>query len=402
MTAVAPVNPFLYLQRNADADPRGIFLRTPDTSLTNAEAVVEVKKLAYELRRLGVAAGDLVALDLPDRLSILFTEAVYHEAAISTVVPREYVANGRLPVRWIFASGTPSVLPGATVVTVDARFLQRVNENPYGISPSEAPIEILRIVFSSGTTGTPKAIALGRDMEQLMDAALATWFQAGPNLTTMDTGTAPGMGEFSLSVKARQPFLSVGGATPEATARLIAAQSVRTLKGSLAQVVAVVEHVEAQQQTLPSIDVVQVIGTTVPPTVAERLRSVTGGCRIIGTYGSTEAGSATFRAYDTDDPFDVGPVAPGATIEIVDDDDQPLPPGEVGRIRHRSPGMVRGYYDDPEATALGFKDGWFYPGDLGYLREDGGLSLAGRESEILNAGGVKVDQNRIDHLALEH
>src|SRR5690606_12183786 len=134
----------------------------------NAEAVVEAKKLAYELRRLGVRAGDLVALQLPDRLSVLFTEAVYHEAGVSTVLPREYVPDGRLPLRWVFTSADREPIAGATTVTVDSRFLQQVNQNPYGISPSEAPIEILRIVFSSGTTGTPKAIALGREMEQLM------------------------------------------------------------------------------------------------------------------------------------------------------------------------------------------------------------------------------------------
>jgi acyl-coenzyme A synthetase/AMP-(fatty) acid ligase len=351
---------------------------------------------------MGVAAGDLVALDLPDRLSIVFTEAIYHEAAIGLVLPREYVPDGRLPVRWLFSSGTPNPFPGATVVTVDAPFLQRVDQNPYGISHSDAPIEILRIVFSSGTTGTPKAIALGREMEQLMDAALPTWFQAGPNLTTMDTGSAPGLGELFLSIKAGHPFLSVGGATPAATAKLIADQSVRTLKGSLAQVVELLDQVESDGTALPSVDVVQVIGTSVPPAVAERLRSLTGGCRIISTYGSTEAGSATFRAYDSDDPFDAGPIAPGAEVQIVDDQDAPLPQGEIGRIRYRSYGMVHGYYGDPEATALGFKDGWFYPGDLGLIRPDGGLTLAGRESEILNAGGVKVDPNRLDHTALEH
>jgi acyl-CoA synthetase (AMP-forming)/AMP-acid ligase II len=239
-------------------------------------------------------------------------------------------------------------------------------------------------------------------MEQLMDAALATWFQAGPNLTTMDTGTAPGLGELFLSVKAGHPFLSVGGATAEATARMITDQSVRTLKGSLAQVVELVDHVESAGGALATIDVVQVIGTSVPPTVAARLRAITGGCRIISTYGSTEAGSATFRAYDSDDPFDAGPIAPGAMVEIVDDQDAPLPQGEIGRIRYRSYGMVQGYYGDPEATVLGFKNGWFYPGDLGLLRADGGLTLAGRESEILNAGGVKVDPNRLDHTALEH
>ncbi|MDQ2669587.1 MAG: hypothetical protein M3Y31_03070, partial [Gemmatimonadota bacterium] len=70
-------NPFLYLQRNADEHPDGVFMRTADSVVTNAEAVVETKKLAYELRRLGVQAGDLVALQLPDRLSVLFTEAIY-------------------------------------------------------------------------------------------------------------------------------------------------------------------------------------------------------------------------------------------------------------------------------------------------------------------------------------
>jgi acyl-coenzyme A synthetase/AMP-(fatty) acid ligase len=402
VSATPLVNPFLHLQHNADRNPRGVFVRTPEVTLTNAEAVVEVKKLAFELRRLGVAARDLVALDLPDRLSILFTEAIYHEAAIGLVLPREYVADGRLPVRWIFSSGTAQAIPGATVITVDLPFLQRVDQNPYGISPSDAPIDILRIVFSSGTTGTPKAIALSREMELLMDAAVSTWFQAGPNLTTMDTGTAPGIGELFLSVKAGHPFLSVGGATPAAMTKLIADESVRTLKGSLAQVVELIEHVESAGQSLQTIDVVQVIGTSVPPAIAARLRALTGGCRIISTYGSTEAGAATFRAYDSDDPFDAGPIAPGATVEIVDDQDVPVPQGEIGRIRYRSFGMARGYYGDPEATALGFKDGWFYPGDLGSIRADGGLTVAGRESEILNAGGVKVDPNRLDHLALEH
>src|SRR5690606_4877918 len=108
-----------------------------------------------------------------------------------------------------------------------------------------------------------------------------------------------------------------------------------------------VDHAEAQQRMLPTIDVVQVIGTSVPPTVAARLRSITGGCRIISTYGSTEAGAATFRAYDSDDPYDAGPISPGAMVEIVDDDDEPLPQGEVGRIRVRSLGMARGYHNDP-------------------------------------------------------
>ena len=62
--------------------------------------------------------------------------------------------------------------------------------------------------------------------------------------------------------------------------------------------------------------------------------------------------------------------------------------------------MADRYLGNAEASARAFKDGWFYPGDLGFIRPDGGLSLAGRDSEILNAGGVKVDPNRLDHFAL--
>mgnify|MGYP003353367339 CR=1 FL=1 len=57
----------------------------------------------------------------------------------------------------------------------------------------------------------------------------------------------------------------------------------------------------------------------------------------------------------------------------------------------RTPIVMQGYFRDPEQTKAAFRDGWFYPGDLGTLTDDGRLRLAGRSSEIVNAGGVKVD-----------
>lgn len=400
MSPEAATNPYLFLQANAERDPRGVFSRSVDQTVTNAEAVVSVKKIAYEMRRLGVKAGHIVALDLPDQLSIVFTEAVFHEAAIGTVIPDGVVADGLFQVDWIFTNRTPTPQQGARVVAVDPRFLQLVDQNPYGISPSDAPLDILRIVFSSGTTGTPNAIALGRAMEQSLDAALQTWFQAGPNLTMMDTGTAWGVGEFFLSVKGGQPYLCVGGASPAAVVRVAAENSVRTLKGSPAQVAALVAELEAQERTLPSIDIVVVAGTAMPTGIADRMRRAAEGCVVFANYGSTEAGGATTRPYESDDPFDAGQVQPGSVVEIVDENDVTLPAGQVGRIRHRSYGMAQGYLGNPDATARAFKDGWFYPGDLGFIRPDGGLTLTGRESEVLNAGGVKIDPNRLDHFAL--
>lgn len=402
MTTATPTNPFLYLQANADRDPHGILLRTADQKVTYAEGVASAKKIAYELRRLGVKAGDIVALDLPDQLSVLFTEAVYHEGAISTVLPEHYVVTPSLPVAWLFTNRAAQPQPGMTVITVDARFLQQVEENPYGISPSEVPIETLRIVFSSGTTGTPKAIALGRSMEAVMDAVIPMLAQAGPSLSLMDTGTAAGIGEFFLSVKAGKPFLSVGGASPEAIVRVITQNAVQSVSGSPAQVAAVVAEAERQGITLPSVERVTVAGTIMPPGLAARVALATDGGTVFTNYGSTEAGSATRRPYNSDDPFDAGFVLPGSVVQIVDENDSVLPEGQVGYIRHRGAGMATEYVGNPDATSRAFRDGWFYPGDLGYLRPDGGLTLAGRESEVLNAGGIKIDPNRIDQFAMQN
>ena len=401
VTLASGPNPFLYLQANADANPGGVFAQSADQVLTNAEAVVYAKKIAYEMRRLGVKAGDVVALDLPDMLSILFTEAVYHEGGVSTVLPDGFVAEGAFRVDWIFGHKTPTPQRGAHVVIVDPRFLQQVDQDPYGISPSEAPVDVLRIVLSSGTTGTPKAIAMGRDMEVAMDAALESWFRSGPHLVLMDIGSARGIGEFYLSVKGGRPFLSVGGAAPDAIARIAAQNSVKSVKGSPAQLAGLVKELEATGRTLPSVEKVFFSGTSMPPGLASRIRQVTEGCAVFSNYGSTEAGGTAVREYNSDDPFDAGRISPGTRVEIVDENDTVLPDGEQGRIRVKSPGMATEYLGNAEATRHSFRDGWFYPGDLGVIRPDKGLTLAGRESEVINAGGVKVDPARLDHFTLQ-
>jgi long-chain acyl-CoA synthetase len=402
VTTPTRINPFLYLQANADANPSGLFSRSAHQSMTNAEAVVSVKKLAYELRRLGVKAGDIVALQLPEQLSILFTEAVFHEAAISTVLPAGYVADDVFQVDWIFSGGTPTPQRGAKIITVDSQFLQLVEQNPYGISPSHVPVDTLRIILSSGTTGTPNAVAVGRDTEIALDAALPGWLKSGPHLAMMDTSTLRGIGEFYLSVKGGQPFLCVGGAVPEAMVAVAAENSVRSLKGSPAQVASLVAELEARNQTLPQVETVFVSGGVLSPSLAARMRAVAEGCGVYSHYGSTEGGGATIRGYDSEDPFDAGHVVPGSQVEIVDEDDRVLPDGENGRVRVKSPGMVHGYLGNAEATERAFREGWFYPGDLGFIRADRGLTLTGRESELLNAGGVKIDPTRIDHFALRN
>ncbi len=402
MTSEDLLNPFLYLQANADRDPHGVFSQSADQSVTNAEALVSAKKLAFELRRLGVKPGHVVALDLPDQLSILFTEALFHEAALSTVLPDGYVSDGVFQVDWLFTKrSNPTPQHGARVVNVDARFLQQVEENPYGIRPRNEPIDTLRIVFSSGTTGNARAIPFARNALVRFDD-VQTGFQGDPFLVLMNFGTLWGFGGFYHSVMDGRPFLSVGGATPEAIVSIATQNSVKSLRGSPAQIASFVDVLEDQQRTIPSVEMVFIGGTVMPPRLADRMRRAAEGCRIISMYGSTEAKIATNRLYESDDASDAGQILPNVTLQIVDENDRVLPDGHEGRIRYQGPGMVNEYLGDPEATRRAFRDGWFYPGDLGFIRQDKGLTLTGRDSELLNSGGVKIDPTKLDHFALQN
>ncbi len=77
-------------------------------------------------------------------------------------------------------------------------------------------------------------------------------------------------------------------------------------------------------------------------------------------------------------------------VEIVDEDDAPLPQGVAGRVRVGVHGLVDGYINNAKATAECFREGFFYPGDMAFIQPDGRLVLQGRVSDILNVGGFKV------------
>jgi acyl-coenzyme A synthetase/AMP-(fatty) acid ligase len=117
-----------------------------------------------------------------------------------------------------------------------------------------------------------------------------------------------------------------------------------------------------------------------------------------GIYGSTEAGLVSVASTRMLEQFPgcAGLVVPGARVELVDESDQPVAPGEDGIVRVRSPGMCDHYLGDPEGTAQAFREGWFYPGDRARFTADGVLLITGRATELVNLGGSKMNPVLID------
>ncbi len=120
-------------------------------------------------------------------------------------------------------------------------------------------------------------------------------------------------------------------------------------------------------------------------------------------YGLTEtAALISTNPAGREKPGSVGLPIPGAEVRIVDDSGAELPSGEAGEICCRSPAVMRGYWNAPEATAEALRDGWLHTGDVGYLDDEGYLFIVDRKKDLIIRGGFNVYPRDVEDALLEH
>ncbi|MBS3756937.1 MAG: AMP-binding protein, partial [Desulfobacterales bacterium] len=127
---------------------------------------------------------------------------------------------------------------------------------------------------------------------------------------------------------------------------------------------------------------------------------------VINVYGLTEIcpmGTATPYG-GAEKPGTVGVPLPGTDLKIVDPEtgEKELDPGEPGEICFCGPQVMQGYYNNPAETQKVLKDGWLHTGDIGYLDEDGYLTLVDRKKDMIIASGYNIYPNEIDEVLYEH
>ncbi len=119
-------------------------------------------------------------------------------------------------------------------------------------------------------------------------------------------------------------------------------------------------------------------------------------------YGTAETlAISVLRPEDFEDRAEsVGQPHSLAEIEIVDENDRPLPPGEAGRLRFRGPGM--GSPLPGQAAESNFSQGWFYPGEIARVDQSGYIFLEGRTSDVIMRSGAKIYPAEVERVLLEH
>ena len=129
------------------------------------------------------------------------------------------------------------------------------------------------------------------------------------------------------------------------------------------------------------------------------------GAKIIQGYGLMDYGALSSNAID--DPREMrlrsnGRLMPGTELRVVDDSGHLLPPHVTGEICARGPHCNGGYFRDPGATDLAWREGFFHTGDLGHVTEDGYVVLEGRSKDIIIRGGQNISASEVETILCRH
>ncbi len=165
------------------------------------------------------------------------------------------------------------------------------------------------------------------------------------------------------------------------------------------------EHPERKNYDLSSIEAIAYGGAPAAPELVRKIREVFGALPGNG-WGMTET-MATVTGHSSEDylnrPDSCGPPVAVADLKIMSEDgSRELPTGEIGELWARGPMVVKGYWNNPEATAETFVDGWVKTGDLARLDEEGWCYIADRAKDMIIRGGENIYSSEVENVLYDH
>ncbi len=253
------------------------------------------------------------------------------------------------------------------------------------------------IVFSSGTTGLRKKIMMdtAEALEVLRDRFSGAYAEWAANLMVnlLNTGLWSAGGYSAVVMWASGGGVVIHQGPAAELSFAVPGLTNATLTPALAD-----QLLAAPASILPRNDrlMLTVVAGALSIPLTNRLKARLTP-NIATQLASTEGGLIATTGIETEEDLRWHRIVPNRVVEVVDEDHRPLPPGELGQVRVlQTPDLPREYIGDPVATRAFFRDGWFYPGDLGILDGRGRLMLAGRVTDVLVVKGDKIPSGPIE------
>ncbi len=288
------------------------------------------------------------------------------------------------------------------------------------------PDDDATIFYTSGTTGRPKG-ALGthrnictNPVSLMFVAARAalrtaaaddgdpTLEEAGANVVLLSVPLFHATGCHSILLTST----AVGGTLvmmrrwdAGRALELIEREQVTNFGGVPAMVMEVLDHPDFERRDTSSVRSVSYGGAPAPPDLVRRIERHFPGSSPANGYGLTETSSLSTMNQGDDylaRPDSVGTPVPVVDLQVVDPLGQALPVGNVGELWIKGPGVVKGYWHKPEATAAAFSSGWLHTGDVARIDEDGFVYIVDRAKDMLIRGGENVYCVEIETVLCDH
>jgi long-chain acyl-CoA synthetase len=391
--------------------------------LTNVDQRRAACRLANALRRRGVGPGDRVVVMLPNcpevlqayaaiaRLGGVVVPVVFllgpdevrhilaHSAATVLITSPDlaWKADGWSGTRVLVGGEAPGALTWDEIVAIEA------DECPI---VDRAPGDLAVILYTAGTTGQPKGVALShanlvsnaRSAASLYELDRTRWSLAvlplshSYGLTLMNAGHI--LGTRSVLLRWFNPGLVL---------ETIERYRVQQMAGVPTMYVYLLNFPEARRFDTSSMKSWGSGAAPLPVEIVEPFEATFGG-RLLEGYGLTEASPvvAAHRFSGERRLGSVGQAIPGVEVAIVDEDDRALPAGEVGEVCVRGPNVMLGYHRMPEETARTVRDGWLHTGDMGRLDADGFLYIVERKKDLIIRGGFNVYPREVEDVLYAH
>jgi crotonobetaine/carnitine-CoA ligase len=419
--AIAPERPFLTF---CDADGG-------EQELTYGAFHDQVRRLAAGLRELGLRPGDRCLLHLPNSVGFMLAFWAAHEAGAIAVPTVSNSSSDEL--RFIVEHSDPTVIvtdpvglgavraaiassPSVRVVVTgadepagaEATLSDLIASHDPAAGRDPRPGDEAVLLYTSGTTSRPKGAVLSHDGCLYTGESYAQHLRLRPadrTLTCLPLFHVNGMllqmlpvvlSRGSIVLAHRFSVSSYWGWVErhEVTMTHLVAGPVRLL-------------LAAASGPEPDCHAVRAMTFGLPLTNEE----IDGfesrfGIPLTMAWGLTESGAAgtLMPLYDGRRPGHqaIGRPMIGWEVRVVGEDDQELAPLELGELLIRSPGMMRRYHRDPEATAQALRGGWLHTGDLGYRDADGYLHFVDRLKDMIKPSGENVAAGEVERVLLQH
>jgi fatty-acyl-CoA synthase len=414
-----------------------VFLISGSRKLTYRQVDDRSTALAASLKELGIEAGDRIAIDLPNWTEFVITlfAAAKLGAVIVPLNPRYTVPELQYMLRHSEASAVVSAedFNGVDYLELFEGFLSTLPEFQYLVTVGEAdlwyddriyqfedllssgegrefepasvsPDDTFAILYTSGTMGKPKGVALSH--ANLLGTAAGTVDAIGLTPDDIVFGVTTvfhvfGLGPGILGTMAAGAALVLQEQFEPAEALTLMEKHRATVHYGVPTVfITELRELEERSYDLSSIRTGIVAGAPIGDDLVKRIRAEL--CPdICVAYSLTETAStlAITRATDPLDKqlFTVGRPLRDVDLRILDFDGSILPEESLGEIGVRGPGVMKGYYRQPGETAHAFdEDGYFLTGDLGMIDDEGYLHIVGRRKELIIRGGFNVYPREVE------